>query len=418
MTTAPRLALWLSLSLAVPAGAQPYDLLIRGGRLIDPANRVDAVMDVAVAGSRIAAVGERLEDAEAETVVDASGLIVTPGLIDLHAHLFHGTEADSAYSGGPNALPPDGFTFRSGVTTAVDVGGSGWRDFPRFKAQVVDRSETRVLAFLNIVGSGMKGGPVEQDLHDMVPRLTALRAAEFPDLIVGVKVAHYEGADWEAVDRAVAAGEAAGLPVMVDFGGTDPALSLEALLLTHLRPGDVLTHAYAHVGGREPIVGPDAVLRPFVPRARERGVLFDVGHGAGSFVFSQAVPATRQGFYPDTISTDLHRASMNAGMKDLLNVMSKLLNLGMPVADVIRAASAEPARVIRREDLGHLGVGAEADVAVLRLRSGDFGFVDVRGDRLDGGQKLECELTLRGGRVVWDLNGLSRPPWSANPPGE
>jgi dihydroorotase len=389
--------------------AQPYDLLLRGGRVLDAANRVDAMMDVAVSDGRIAAVAPGIDPAGAKLVVSAEGLLVTPGLIDLHAHVFYGTAPDSAYSNGTYALPPDGFTFRSCVTTVVDTGGAGWRDFPQFQRQVIDRSETRVLSMLNIVGSGMKGGPIEQNLSDMDPKLTALRAQENPGVIVGIKVAHYQGPEWDPVDRAVAAAELAGVPVMVDFGGHTPPLSLEELLLSHLRPGDILTHAYAHVDGRIPLVDESGALRPFVRRARERGIVFDVGHGAGSFLFRQAAPALEQGFPPDTISTDLHRASMNAGMKDMLNVMSKLLVLGMPLEDVVRASTARTAQVIQRADLGHIGVGAGADVAVLRLGQGRFGYVDSGGGKLEGSRKLECELTLRAGKVAWDRNGISRP---------
>jgi dihydroorotase len=263
---------------------------------------------------------------------------------------------------------------------------------------------------LNIVGSGMKGGPVEQNLSDMDPNLTALRAAEFPRIVVGVKVAHYRGAEWDPVDRAVKAGERAGIPVMVDFGGHDPPLSLEALLLTHLRPGDILTHTYADVDGRIPIVDQAGILGPYVRKARERGIVFDVGHGAGSFVFRQARAAMEQGFPPDTISTDLHRASMNGGMKDMLNVISKLLSLEMPLEDAVRAATSSAARAIRRDDIGHLAIGAGADIAVLSVREGKFGFVDVAGERVEGTRKLECELTIRGGKMVWDLNGISAAP--------
>jgi dihydroorotase len=334
---------------------------------------------------------------------------VVPGLVDLHAHVFFGTEPNADYSNGASALPPDGFTFRSCVTTVVDTGGSGWRNFPQFKEQVIDRAETRVFAMLNIVGSGMKGGPVEQNLSDMDPSLTAMRAKEFPEIIVGVKVAHYQGPEWDPVDRAVAAGTIAGIPVMVDFGGHEPPLSLEELLLRHLRPGDILTHAYAHVKGRIPLVDEAGTLRPFARQARERGIVFDVGHGAGSFLFRQARPAMEQRFPPDTISTDLHRSSMNGGMKDMLNVISKLLSLGMTVEDAIRAATASAARAIHRDDIGQLAAGSAADVAVLRVREGSFGFVDVEGERREGTQKLECELTLRAGKPAWDLNGI----WAA-----
>ena len=398
------------------AQTQPLDLLIQGGRVIDPRNGLDGVMDVGIANGEIAEVADGIVAERAETVVDASGLVVTPGLVDLHTHVFFGTEPDAAYSSGYSALPPDGFTFRSGVTTVVDTGGSAWRNFVQFKEQVIDRSRTRVLAFLNIVGSGMKGGPIEQNLADMDPTLTAMRATQFPEIVAGVKVAHYAGEEWDPVDRAVAAGRLAQVPVMVDFGGHEPELSLEALLLTHLRPGDIYTHTYTDIRGRIPIVDETGTLRSFVPTARQRGIVFDVGHGGGSFRFSQAAPAMAQGFPPDTISTDLHTGSMNGGMKDILNVMSKFLNMGMSVPDVIARSTWHPARTIHREALGHLGVGAVADVAVLRVREGEFGFLDVAGGKLSGGRKLECELTLRAGQVVWDLNGISARAWDAPRP--
>jgi dihydroorotase len=199
---------------------------------------------------------------------------------------------------------------------------------------------------------------------------------------------------------------------MVDFGGHTPPLSLEDLLLKHLRPGDILTHMYAHVSGRLPIVDESGTVRPFVRAARKRGVVFDVGHGGGSFLFRQAVPAMAQGFGPDVISTDLHTGSNNSGMKDILNTMSKFLNMGMPLADVIKSNTATAAAVIKRPDLGHLGVGAEADIAVLNVRRGSFGFVDSGGGRLPGDRKLECELTIKAGQVVWDLNGMTRPQWT------
>jgi dihydroorotase len=202
---------------------------------------------------------------------------------------------------------------------------------------------------------------------------------------------------------------------MVDFGNHTPPLPLEDLLLKHLRPGDILTHTYAHVNGRTPIVDEAGRVRPYVFEARKRGIIFDAGHGGGSFLFRQAVPALKQGFVPDVISTDLHTGSMNSGMKDILNTMSKFLNLGMTLQDVIKANTSKAADVIKRPDLGRLSVGGEADIAVLNLRRGKFGFIDTAGGRLLGDQKLECELTVKGGQVVWDLNGISRPLWSEMP---
>jgi dihydroorotase len=402
--------------LAPHAQAPEFDLLIKSGHVIDAANNVDAVTDIAVGGGKIALVAANIAPQRARTVADATGLYVTPGLIDIHAHVFWGHDEESQYSDGYSAVQPDSHSFRAGQTTLVDVGGAGWRSFPRFKEQVIDRSRTRVLAFLNIVGSGMRGGPVEQNLADMDPNLTAMRAREHKGLVVGIKVAHYAGPEWDPVTRAVQAGRDADIPVMVDFGGHTPPLSLEDLLMKHLRPGDILTHTYAHVGGRIPIVDEQGKVRPFVLEARKRGIVFDAGHGGGSFLFRQAVPATKQGFYPDVISTDLHIGSMNTGMKDILNTMSKFLNLGMSVQDVVKANTSRAAAVIKRPDLGHLGVGAEADIAVLNVLKGKFGFIDTGGGKMMGDRKLECELTVKAGQVVWDLNGISRPLWTELPP--
>jgi dihydroorotase len=395
---------------------QPPNLLIRGGHVIDARNGIDGVMDVSIVGGKIAGVAAKIDPPPGARIVDASGLYVVPGLIDIHAHVFFGTEKDSYLSNGDSAVPPDNHSFRNGQTTLVDVGGAGWRNFPQFKEQVIDRARTRVLSFINIVGSGMKGGPAEQNLADMDAKLTAMRIRQNRGVIVGIKVAHYSGPEWEPVTRAVAAGKETEVPVMIDFGNNTPPQSLEDLLMKHLRPGDILTHTYAHVRGRTPIVDESGRVRPYVLQARERGVIFDVGHGGGSFLYRQAVPATKQGFYPDVISTDLHTGSMNSGMKDILSTMSKFLNLGMPLADVIKANTAKAAEVIKRPDLGHLGVGAEADLAVLNLRRGKFGFIDTGGGKMMGDQKLECELTIKGGQVMWDLNGISRPLWSEMKP--
>ena len=415
MRKALLVACFVFAAIAVPpleAQKTEFDLLIKGGHLIDPRNGANAVMDVAVTGGKVALVAGNIARERAREVADAAGFYVTPGLIDIHAHVFWGHDEESQYSDGYSAVQPDSHSFRSGQTTLVDVGGAGWRSFPRFKEQVIDRSQTRVLSFLNIVGSGMRGGPVEQNLSDMDAKLTAMRIRQHPGVIVGVKVAHYSGPEWDPVIRAVAAGRETNVPVMVDFGGHTPPLSLEDLLMKHLRPGDILTHTYAQVGGRIPIVDKSGKVRPFVWAARKRGIIFDAGHGGGSFLFRQVVPAMQQGFHPDVISTDLHIGSQNSGMKDILNTMSKFLNLGMPLADVIKGNTSRAAEVIKRTDLGHLAVGAEADIAVLNIRRGKFGFVDTQGGKLIGDQKLECELTVKAGRVVWDLNGISRPLWT------
>ena len=391
--------------------SQPFDMLLKGGHVIDLKNNIDGVMDVAISGENIVRVAREIPSADAARTVDVKGLLVVPGLIDIHAHNFFGTEEDAYLSNSYTAVPPDGFSFRSGVTTIVDAGGAGWRNFKVFKKQTIDHSKTRVLCFLNIVGAGMKGGAVEQNLADMDAKLTAIEARRYPQYIVGVKVAHYQGEEWAPVERAVEAGKLADIPVMIDFGGSQPALSLETLLLEKLRPGDIFTHTYAHVNGRMPIVDRKGKLYPFVPEAQKQGIVFDVGHGGGSFIFEQAIPAIEQGLKPNSISTDLHTGSMNGGMKDMTNVMSKFLNMGLTVQEVVECATINPAGILKRHELGHLTPGAVADVAVLKIENGKFGFVDTKGFRMDGNKKLVCELTIRKGVVVWDLNGISRPHW-------
>ena len=395
------------LSLRGQEPSEPYDLLLKGGEVMDPKGGTHEVLDVAIRDHKIAAVGKDIPAAAAGKVIDATGLLVTPGLVDIHTHVYAGTGLRGAYD-GDNSVYPDGFTFRSCVTTVADAGSSGWRNFPDFKDRVIDRSKTRVLAFLNIVGAGMGGGKVEQDIGEMDPRAAAAMARKYPEIIVGFKTAHFEGPEWTAVDRALEAGKLAGLPIMVDFGVFRPERPYEKLVSERLRPGDISTHNYIdHI----PMLDSAGKLQPYLLEAQKRGVIFDVGHGGGSFVFNQAVPAIQQGFLANSISTDLHTGSMNAGMKDMTNVMSKFLNMGVPLDQVILRSTWNPAREIHHEELGTLSVGSAADVAVLRVEKGDFGFVDSLGGLLKGHQKLVCEMTVRNGMILWDLNGLSRNAW-------
>ena len=396
------------LLVATAAAQSSYDLLLQGGHVVDAKNHISEVRDVAIKDGRIAEVASHIDPAKAAKVVKVSGLYVTPGLVDIHVHVYAGTGMRGAYS-GDNSVYPDGFTFRSGVTSVVDAGSSGWRNFPDFKDRVIDRSRTRVMALLNIVGKGMGGeGQIEQDVNDMDPKATAEQAGRYRGVVVGVKSAHFRGPEWTSVERAVEAGTLANIPVMVDFGEFRPERPYQDLVLKKLRPGDISTHMYL---GAVPMIDDSGKVRPYLFEARKRGVIFDVGHGGGSFLFRQAVPAMQQGFVPDSISTDLHIGSMNAGMKNMLNVMSKFLNMGMPVDDVIGRSTWNPAREIKHEELGNLSLGSDADVAVLRLENGDFGFVDVNGARFRGHQKLICELTVRNGKVVYDLNGITREDW-------
>jgi dihydroorotase len=398
-------------SMSHVSAQQKYDLLLRGGHVIDPKNKISAVRDVAVANGKVAAVAARIDPAEALKVVDVSGYYVTPGLIDIHVHVYAGTGERGSYA-GDNSVYPDGFTFRAGVTTAADAGSAGWRNFEDFKQRVIDRSKTRVLAFLNIVGHGMRGGKFEQDLADMEAKPTAEMALRYRGLIIGIKTAHYAGPEWAPVERAVEAGTVANIPVMVDFGSNRPERPLSELVTRKLRPGDIYTHVYSGLRNEQDESGQ---VNPALREARKRGVIFDVGHGGGSFVWRIAAPAVKAGFLPDSISTDLHIGSMNAGMKDMVNVMDKFLAMGMSLDDVILRSTWNPAREIKQEELGHLSPGAVADIAVFRLEKGNFGFVDIYGARLRGTQKLTCELTLREGKVVYDLNGITRPDWDKLP---
>lgn len=392
--------------------AQEIDLLLKGGHLIDPKNNIDAKMDVAIADGKIIQVSQSIPSQKAKKVIDVSGMYVTPGLIDMHVHAFLGTNGDY-WNDGPNAVQPDAFTFRTGVTTIVDPGSMGWRTFPTFKKQTIDQSETRILVLLNIVGSGMRL-IYEQDSNDMDAKLTARAAKMYKDYVVGIKTAHYWGG-FTATDRTIEAGVRANLPVMIDFGDADPVLSLEDLLMKRLRPGDIYTHCFTSVKQREHIVDKNGKVKPYVFEAQKRGIIFDVGFGGGSCGFNQLIPSMKQGFMPDVISTDLHIFSMNAGMKSMANVMSMFLSLGMPLKEVILRSTWNPASVINRKDLGNLSVGADADVAVLRVVDGEFGFQDSYDKKFIGTKRLESEMTIRAGEIVWNLNGMGATMWDTAP---
>ena len=394
--------------------SQTYSTLLKGGHLIDPKNGINKLMDVAIQDGKIAAVAVNIDPKQAKHVIDITGKYVTPGLIDIHGHVFAGTDPDGQLENGFSSLPADGFSFRVGVTTIVDAGDAGAETFELFKKNVIDKSQTRVLAFLNISKKGMYGDEfsLEQQNNSFFDaQMSADVAKHYKDHIVGIKVAHYHKTDWVAVDRAVEAGKLANMPIMVDFGGTVPRLSLEELFLGKMRPGDIFTHTYGElVKTKETIVDLETKkLKPFVLEARKRGIIFDVGHGGGSFTFSQAIPATQQGLFPETISTDLHTGSMNSAMKDQLNVMSKFMAMDMPLTDVVKASTWAAAKAINHEELGHLSVGAIADVTVLNLREGKFGFYDVARFKKEGKNLLECEMTIKDGRIVYDLNALSFP---------
>jgi dihydroorotase len=408
------LSLGVVLALGSSAAAQEFDLLLKGGHVIDGKNKISAVRDVGIKDGKITEVAAGISAARALKTLDASGLYVTPGLIDIHGHVYRPTVGQELRADS-NAVYPDGFSFRSGVTTFVDPGGAGWRNFEDMKNRVIDRSLTRVLAFINIVGRGSAGGKYEQDLADMDVKATSAMALKHKGLIIGVKSAHYSGPEWDPFTRAVEAAKAADIPVMIDFGSRRPERPLHDLLNRILRPGDIYTHVYSGLRGEQDTVtlGPsEAVIQ-----GRQRGILFDVGHGGGSFRWRVAVPMIKAGFLPDTISTDLHVRSMNTTVKDMLNLMSKFLAMGVPLDRVVLANTWNAAQAIRQQHLGHLSVGAAADLAVLRLETGTFGFSDMHGARLKGDQRLRCELTIRDGKIVYDLNAVAATDWDKLPAG-
>jgi dihydroorotase len=398
-----RLTICLTLMIVavyLDAAQGPYDLLLKNGHVIDLLNGVDGKRDVAIAQGKIAAVAADIPLSQAQKVADVAGLYVVPGLIDLHCHLYATTGLRGSWAGDSSVLP-DGFSFRTGVTTMVDAGSSGWRNFEDFRYYVIDRAATRVFAMLNIVGLGMPTDVPEQNIHDMDPKATAEMAQKHQDVVVGIKTAHYQGPEWVSVERAVEAATLANVPVMVDFGYFLPERPFYKLVTEKLRPGDMATHMFR---GPVPYVDKNGKLLKYLEVARKRGVKFDVGHGGGSFVFRNAAPSVQQGFYPDSISTDLHTGSMNAGMMDIVTTMSKMLVLGVPLKEVIREATISPAVNIKHIELGHLSVGAVADIAVLNLMNGNFGYADASNGKVEGNQRLFCEMTLKDGKVVWDWN--------------
>jgi len=402
---------------SVSAQAPPYDLLLKGGHVIDPANHSDAVLDVAVSAGKIAAVAKDIPADSAGKVVDVSGLYVTPGLIDIHYHVGHGGAPLNWFE--PSARSTDDslgiradLALQSGVTTIVDAGTSGADTFLQTKLEVIDRAHVRVLAFLNIVANGMNGG-LEQTVDQMDVKRCVDTINKYSDLIIGVKTAHYwteapwdsEHTPWAAVDRAIACAEATRRPVMFDFWPR-PDRTYADLILKKARPGDIHTHVFAQ---QFPILLDDGKLNPVMAEARQRGVIFDVGHGGGSFWFRNAAPAVKQGFIPDSMSTDLHTG--NYLILSFTNVLSKFRSMGVPLGDLIKRSTVNPAGEIHRPDLGTLSVGKDADIAVLEEQHGKFGYIDCGWARLDGDYRITARMTVRAGRILYDPSGLSMVEW-------
>lgn len=405
---------FICLLLAPRGGAMAspiYDLLLSDGKLIDPVSgRID-VRDVAIVGTEIAVVQRHIPHHEARRVINLRGKYVSPGFIDLHAHV--GFPHDSR----PAHWPHD--VLQSGVTTLVDAGSWGADEFELFRKQVVERAPVRVLAFLNIVASGMRDPELEQDPRQMDVERAVSVAREHADIVVGIKTAHYwarkpfdaEHPPWLAVDRAQAAASALDVPVMVDFWPRTGRTYQE--LLQRMRPGDIHTHMFAQ---QFRILDERGHVARHLREARQRGVLFDLGHGEGSFLFRNAVPAIDQDFFPDSFGTDLHQGSANAGVIDMAHVLGKMLSLGVPLHHVVAGVTARPAAAIHRPDLGVLRPGAPADIAVFHVRRETVGYTDCGLARFDGDRSMEIDLTVRGGQIVFDPSGLSMVRWDHAPP--
>lgn len=406
-----------NIPVVMSAQVAHYDLLLKGGHVIDPANHIDEVRDVAVFQGKIAAVEKNIPSEQAGKVVDASKLYVTPGLVDIHYHVGHGGAPlnwfapDARAHAMPLGIAAD-LALESGVTTIVDAGSAGAETFLVEKEEVIDKAKVRVLAFLNIEANGMNGG-LEQSLDEMDPKLCAATIKKYPNVIVGVKTAHFwtqepwdaEHVPWAAVDRAIECGTLANVPVMFDFWPR-PERTYADLILKKMRPGDIHTHVFAQ---QFPIILADGKINPIMAEARARGVIFDVGHGSGSFWFRNAVPAEKQGFIPDSFSTDLHTG--NYTTVSMNDVMSKFLAMGVPLDDVIRRSTVNPATEIHRPELGTLSVGKDADIAVLELLKGRFGYIDCGVAKMDGNVRLTTRMTIRAGRILYDPSGLSMVEW-------
>ena len=407
----------LAVTPALAQRTQMYDVVLKGGHVIDAGNSINQQMDVAVLGGKIASVGRDIPAAAGRTSIDVSGYYVTPGLIDLHICCYY-----TNLSVTPSVIA-DHHCLPSGVTTCCDGGTAGADSFEDFK-KIIDRSKMRILSFLNIAAPGAQADRAEQDPSQFKVQLAADTARKHSNLIVGFKTGHYGGTfdekrtPWASIDSALEAGRLAGLPIMADFTpqpaqGKSPERSYREFLLKKLRTGDVVTHCLA---SRYPFLMEDGKLNPDVLKAKERGIKFDLGHASGSFVLRLVVPAVRQGFIPDTISADLFSDTPVTVGINLTNVMSKFICLGVPLEDVFRRTTVNPAQIIRRPDLGNLSAGSTADIAVFEMLKGNFAYRGSGGGKIKGDKKLQCVLTLFGGEIVYDHPyGLSIPLWEDIP---
>lgn len=381
-----------------------YDLIITGGELIDPGSGTVGRYDLAVSDGRVAAVEPKIDPASASQIIDAHGLIVTPGLVDLHTHIYWGV----TYWG----IEPDPVAARSGVTTWLDAGSAGAYSFPGFRRYVSEASRARIYALLNLSAIGLIAPTWEFSNPDYWDSALAEQIVQDNrDLILGIKARidlnTTRGVGIRPLELARELADRVDLPLMVHIGYGPPWLAEIASLL---RPGDILTHCFT--GGTNRIIGPEGQIDPTIRELQEQGMVLDIGHGGGSFSYEVTEQALEQGIVPDVISTDIHQLSVQGPMYDMPTTLSKFLNLGMSLPDVIERATVRPAQVMRRPDLGALRPGSQADIAIFRLEQGEYTFHDVHMAPRYGTQRLVNTHTLIDGVELPRLPERPPLPWA------
>lgn len=370
-----------------------YDILLKGGTAIDPAQGLNAIRDVAIADGVIAAIDSDIPDTSAKQIISVKDKYVTPGLIDIHTHVYYGVTTWG--------IKADNICPSSGTTTIVDAGSASWATFPGFREFIAEPAQTNILNYIHISGIGLVYGPVGE-MHDLAyadPDRVADTLIANRDITVGVKVRQGKSQvgdnGVEPLKLAIKAAEQAGTPIMCHIGAGVPLQDVLELM----RPGDVITHCFQ--GNGDNIIDDKGKILPEAWQAQEDGVIFDVGHGAGSFHYEVAQRAMEQGFISDVISTDLHTGNINGPVYDLPTTLSKLMHLGLPFEAVIEKATVNAAKAINREkQIGNLRIGTTADVAVLELLDGEFEFYDAHDTKFIGSQKINTTLTIRRGEIL------------------
>lgn len=384
-----------------------YDILIKNGYILDPDKLINGEYDILIKGNKIVKIERKIENVISEDTIDASGCYISPGWIDMHCHIY------PSYPFQEDQLPTihgDAHMFASGVTTAVDAGTCGSRDFIKFKEDVIDNSKLRIYAFINIASGGMVNLSSEQKKEKFHPEIIAAMARTFDKEIVGFKTAHYRThepfneyfPEWESVDQVIQASELANKPVMFDFF-PNRTRTYEKLLLEKMRAGDIHTHMYA---SQFDIIE-EKKVKNFISQARDKGILFDLGHGAGSFDYRNAVYSIENGHVPDVISTDLYFSNVNGQAINLSHVMSKLLCMGISVEDAIYKVTKAPACIIGHKELGCIKEEGIADLTIFKVNSGSFSYGDSNNTRINGNKKIECIMTILDGELVYNPYALN-----------